>query len=85
MESPANAPLWESFNPTLLFVSPQQQRTYGGTLPHRLLTPGVAAIFRPVADAASSPEEGDGGEAAPVTRIPPHAVVIASLITLVKL
>src|SRR5256885_1119173 len=41
----ANAPLWDSFKPTVLFVSEGQQRAYGGPLPKRVLAPGAGAAF----------------------------------------
>jgi hypothetical protein len=57
----ANTPLWESFKPTVLFVSAAQQKAYGGALPHRLLPPGVTRLFH---DAHAGDDR----------HVPPHAV-----------
>src|SRR5579871_2816228 len=45
LEAEANTSFWQSFTPTVLFVSALQQRAYHGSLPHRLLAPGVSTYF----------------------------------------
>src|SRR3954463_16324219 len=47
----ANQTLWDSFKPTVLFVSQAQARSYTGNLPHRVLVPAVRSAFldRPMA------------------------------------
>ena len=46
LTSPANAPLWDSFQPAFLFVDPSQQRAYGGKIRNTLLRPGVRPAFQ---------------------------------------
>jgi len=43
--SPANAPLWESFAASLMFISHAQQRAYKGAVRNALIKPGVRAAF----------------------------------------
>lgn len=45
LTAPANAPLWESFNPGLIFISDQQQHAYKGKLKSVALIPGVRSSF----------------------------------------
>jgi glycosyltransferase involved in cell wall biosynthesis len=69
LDAAVHAPLWDSFQPTLLFSSPLQRDAYRGRLPHYLLRPGVARVFH---HAAAT----DDGEAhPPPAPVPPHAVV----------
>lgn len=83
LDVPANAALWPSFTPTLLFVSSAQQRQYRGALPHRLLAPGVASTFfppEPVANdsavwAPSPPAEMRNAPHAVVTTHPLHGLI----------
>jgi glycosyltransferase involved in cell wall biosynthesis len=79
----ANKSYWESFKPTLLFVSAAQQQAYRGALPHRLLAPAVRATFYepitapeldPYPDVMGDPMGGTTAPAEPA-RVPPHAVV----------
>jgi glycosyltransferase involved in cell wall biosynthesis len=75
LDAPANADLWASFMPTILFISAAQQRQYRGPLPHKLLAPGVSSTFFP-----REPSPETGGEAwAPTApsleRQAPHAVI----------
>lgn len=41
----ANTPLWDSFNPGLIFISDQQQRDYTGKLPSLSIIPGVRSSY----------------------------------------
>lgn len=41
----ANAPLWDSFKPGLMFVSEAQRRAYTGKLPSAVVSPGVREPF----------------------------------------
>ncbi|MGE4061973.1 MAG: glycosyltransferase [Rhodospirillaceae bacterium] len=45
LTAPANAPLWESFNPGLIFISEVQARAYSGKLRRMVMTPGVRPAF----------------------------------------
>ncbi len=47
LSAAANAPLWDSFQPTFMFTNPLQQRAYTGKVPSVLLTPGTSAAFLP--------------------------------------
>ena len=46
LTSPANAPLWESFQPAFLFVNSAQQRAYGSKIRNTLLRPGTRPAFQ---------------------------------------
>ncbi len=76
----ANNPLWESFSPTLLFVSRAQAAAYTGALKSRIVPPAVRATYYE-APAAVDPYPEYGGETlheTPVSEpgpVPPHAVV----------
>ncbi|TAK98533.1 MAG: glycosyltransferase family 1 protein, partial [Rhodospirillaceae bacterium] len=81
LEAAANASLWESFKPTILFINALQQCAYHGPLPHRLLVPGISAPYFEAARQTAT-DLGHGDESTPVetlpsvqTRVPPHAVV----------
>ncbi len=41
----ANAPLWESFNPGLIFLSDLQRRSYKGKLKSLVVTPGIRSAY----------------------------------------
>jgi hypothetical protein len=77
LTAPANASLWESFSPTLLFISEHQRRLYAGTLPSRVVAPGVGSAFYdrgPVL--TSSPEyQAQTDPTVEVPKTPPHAIV----------
>ena len=58
LTSPANAPLWESFQPAFLFINQAQQRAYGGKVRGTLLRPGTRPAFvkdEVVAEPATAP------------------------------
>lgn len=54
-----NTPLWDSFNPRLIFISDLQRRAYKGPLKSLTLTPGVRSAFfeAPMIEAADPQEE----------------------------
>ena len=54
LSSPANAPLWDSFQPAFLFVNEAQQRAYTGNVRNTLLRPGTRPAFTRE-EAASEP------------------------------
>ncbi len=45
LSSPANAPLWDSFQPAFLFVNQAQQRAYTGKIRNTLLKSGTRPAF----------------------------------------
>lgn len=45
LSAPANAPLWESFDASLLFVGHNQARAYAGKVRRGVITPGVRGIY----------------------------------------
>jgi glycosyltransferase involved in cell wall biosynthesis len=45
LSAPANAPLWNSFRPSLMFVSQAQARQYKGLLKSLVVTPGIRPEF----------------------------------------
>jgi hypothetical protein len=45
LSAPANDPLWESFAPTVLFVSDHQRRAYRGALPSHVVAPAAGKAF----------------------------------------
>lgn len=45
LSAPANAPLWDSFNPGLIFLSDLQRRTYKGKLRSAVIPPGVRSAY----------------------------------------
>ncbi|MHB1205788.1 MAG: glycosyltransferase [Rhodospirillaceae bacterium] len=45
LNAPANMPLWNSFRPSLMFVSQAQARQYKGLLKSLVVTPGVRPEF----------------------------------------
>lgn len=45
LTAPVNKPLWESFNPALIFLSETQRRAYAGNLKSATIVPGVRAAF----------------------------------------
>ncbi len=53
----ANTPLWESFNPGLIFISDQQQRAYAGKLPSLAIIPGVRTSYFEIPDLVSDVQE----------------------------
>lgn len=58
LEAEANAPLWESFSPGLLFLSTLQRGAYGGKLKSLVLPPGVrSAYFEPPQLPPPEPDE----------------------------
>jgi hypothetical protein len=59
LTAPANDSLWDSFAPTLMFVSAGQAAAYTGRLPYKVVPPGVRAPFyEPPAAAEPYPEMG---------------------------
>jgi glycosyltransferase involved in cell wall biosynthesis len=72
LKAAANDRYWESFKPTLLFVSATQARGYDGPLSHRLLAPGVRSIF---ALAPPVLERSPDAPAEPPAPKPPHVIV----------
>lgn len=48
LSAEANAPLWESFNPGLIFISDLQRRAYQGKVKSLVMNPGIrSAYFEP--------------------------------------
>jgi hypothetical protein len=45
LSAAANTPLWDSFNPGLLFLSDLQRRAYKGKLRSAVITPGVRSAY----------------------------------------
>ncbi len=45
LAAPANAALWDSFHPVLLFVSNGQQQTYKGKIRRSVIVPGVRSVY----------------------------------------
>jgi len=78
LSSPANEPLWDSFEPTFIFVNPMQQRAYTGKIRNMLLTPGTRTVFQtteyvPATEPYASPSHQaffDSNE--PKSEVPPE-------------
>jgi glycosyltransferase involved in cell wall biosynthesis len=51
LSAEVNAPLWDSFNPGLLFLSHNQKRAYKGQLRNCAIVPGIRSVYfeKPVA------------------------------------
>ncbi len=73
LTAPANEPLWDSFNASLLFLSQNQKRAYAGNVRNTVVTPGVRRVYfqKPV---FTLPGMSMAGEIAPGPADDPHYI-----------